>query len=142
VLALSASEVEGPRLSGTGLSVREVSGSIVIAWAKAQDERGRFRLEVNMTNRLSLLMVFLVLATVCLAQEGLTVQNKGKRKWPAAEAQKIYVSACSAVQREFGSNRPVGPRVTVVLGAGKNDVWFQEQEIRLTKWVIFSPREL
>ena len=35
-----------------------------------------------MTNRLSLLMVFLVLATVCLAQEGLTVQNKGKQKWP------------------------------------------------------------
>jgi hypothetical protein len=30
VLALSAPEVEGPRLSGTGLSVREVSGSIVI----------------------------------------------------------------------------------------------------------------
>jgi len=47
VLALSAPEVEGPRLSGTGLSVREVSRSIVIARAKAQDERGRFRLEVT-----------------------------------------------------------------------------------------------
>jgi hypothetical protein len=48
-----------------------------------------------MTNRLSLLMAFLILATVGLAQEGLTVQNKGKQKWPAAEAQKIYLSACS-----------------------------------------------
>jgi hypothetical protein len=47
VLALSAPEVEGPRLSGTRLSVREVSRSIVIARAKAQDERGRFRLEVT-----------------------------------------------------------------------------------------------
>jgi hypothetical protein len=64
----------------------------------------------------------------------LTVQNKGKQKWSAAQAQKIYLSACSAVQREFGSNRPVAPRVTLVLGAGKSEVWFQDQEIRLTKW--------
>jgi hypothetical protein len=87
-----------------------------------------------MTSRLSLLTVFLILATVCLAQEGLTVQSKGKRKWPAAEAQKIYVSACSAVQREFGGNRYVAPRVTLVLGTDKNEVGFNEREIRLTKW--------
>jgi hypothetical protein len=87
-----------------------------------------------MTNRLSLLMVFLVLATVCLAQEGLTVQNKGKQKWPAAEAQNIYLSACSVVQREFGGNRSVAPTVTLVLGVDKNEVWFQDREIRLKKW--------
>ncbi len=79
-------------------------------------------------------MVFLVLATVFLAQEGLTVQNKGKQKWPAAEAQKIYLSACSVVQREFGGNRSVAPTVTLVLGADKNEVWFQDREIRLNKW--------
>jgi hypothetical protein len=87
-----------------------------------------------MTNRLSLLMMFLILATVCLAQEGLTVQNKGKQKWPAAEAEKIYLSACSAVQREFGSNRAVRPQVTVVLGADKDVVSFDERELKLTKW--------
>jgi hypothetical protein len=87
-----------------------------------------------MTDRLSLLMVFLILATVCLAQEGLTVRSKGKQKWPAAEAQKIYFSACSAVQRDFGSNRSVAPTATLVLGADKNEVWFQGHEIRLTKW--------
>jgi hypothetical protein len=87
-----------------------------------------------MTNRLSVLMVFLVLATVCLAQEGLTVQNKGKQKWPAAEAQNIYLSACSVVQREFGGNRSVAPTVTLVLGVDKNEVWFQDREIRLKKW--------
>jgi hypothetical protein len=87
-----------------------------------------------MTNRLSLLMVFLIMATVCLAQEGLTVQNKGKQKWPAAEAQNIYLSACSVVQREFGGNRSVAPTVTLVLGTDKNEVWFQDREIRLKKW--------
>jgi hypothetical protein len=63
----------------------------------------------NMTNRLRFLIVVLISATACLAQDGLAVQSKGKQKWPAAEAQKIYLSACSVVQREFGSNRPVAP---------------------------------
>jgi hypothetical protein len=80
------------------------------------------------------LIVALILATACLAQEGLTVQTKGKQKWPVAEAQKIYLSACSLVPREFGGNRSVAPRVTLVLGADKNEVWFQGREIRLTKW--------
>jgi len=88
----------------------------------------------NMTNRLRFLIAVLISATACLAQDGLIVQSKGKRKWPSAEAQKIYLSACSVVQREFGSNRPVAPRVTLVLGASKNEVWFQGEEIRLTKW--------
>jgi hypothetical protein len=87
-----------------------------------------------MTNRLRFLIVVLISATACLARDGLTVQSKGKQKWPAAEAQKIYFSACSVVQREFGSNRPVAPRVTLFLGANKNEVEFQGQEIRLTKW--------
>ena len=76
----------------------------------------------------------LVLATACLAQEVMTIHFKGKQKWPAAEAEKIYLSACSAVQHEFGSNRAVRPQVTVVLGADKDEVSFDEREIRLTKW--------
>lgn len=76
----------------------------------------------------------LVLATACLAQEGSTVHFKGKQNWPAAEAEKIYLSACSAVQREFSSNRAVRPQLTVVLGADKDEVSFDEREIRLTKW--------
>ncbi len=87
-----------------------------------------------MTKRLTLVIVALALPMACLAQEGLTVHSKGKQKWPAAEAQKIYLSACSVVQREFGGNRLVAPRVTLVLGADKNEVWFQDREIRLTKW--------
>lgn len=76
----------------------------------------------------------LVLATACLAQEVMTIHFKGKQKWPPAEAEKIYLSACSAVQHEFGSNRAVRPQVTVVLGADKDEVSFDEREIRLTKW--------
>lgn len=87
-----------------------------------------------MTNRLRFLIGVLSLATACLAQEGLTVQSKGKQKWPAAEAQKIYLSACSVVQREFGSNRSVTPTVTLVLGDDKNVVRFDTREIKLTKW--------
>jgi len=86
------------------------------------------------TKRLTLVIVALALPMACLAQEGLTVHSKGKQKWPAAEAQKIYLSACSVVQREFGGNRLVAPRVTLVLGADKNEAWFQDREIRLTKW--------
>lgn len=76
----------------------------------------------------------LVLTTACLGQEGMAVHFKGKQKWPAAEAEKIYLSACSAVQREFGSNRALRPQVTVVLSADKDEVSFDEREIRLTKW--------
>ena len=87
-----------------------------------------------MSSRLRCLIVLLILATACWAQDGLTVQSKGKQKWPAAEAEKIYLSACSAVQREFGSNRAIRPQVTVVLGADKDVVSFDEREIKLTKW--------
>jgi hypothetical protein len=87
-----------------------------------------------MNKWLRLGIVVLSLATPCLAQEGLTIHSKAKQKWPAAEAEKIYLSACSAVQREFGSNRAVRPQVTVVLGSDKDAVLFDEREIRLTKW--------
>lgn len=78
--------------------------------------------------------IVLLLATACSAQEGLKVRCKGKQKWPAAEAQKIYLSACSVVQREFGGNRHLAPQVTLILGAKKNEIKITNREIRLTKW--------
>jgi hypothetical protein len=127
-----APQVEIPRLGWIELLVREVFWSMVTLLGQCTTRQRTISVGGNMTNRLRCLIVVLILATACLAQDGLTVQSKGK--WPAAEAQKIYVSACSAVQREFGGHRRIAPRVTLVLGDGKNDVWFQEQEIRLTKW--------
>ena len=87
-----------------------------------------------MTGRLKFVIVLLNLATMGLAQEGLTVQSKGKQKLPVAEAQKIYASACAVVQREFGATRPVMHRVILILGANNNEVGFDERQIRLTKW--------
>ena len=87
-----------------------------------------------MNKWLKLGIVILSLATASFAQEGLTIQSKAKQRWPAAEAEKIYLSACSAVQREFGTNRAVRPQVKVVLGADTDGVLLHEREIRLTKW--------
>ena len=87
-----------------------------------------------MTSGIRFAAAVLILTAACFAQEGLTVRAKGKQTWPAAEAQKIYLSACAVVQREFGANPSVTPSVTVVLGADKNEVEFGQQEIRLKKW--------
>lgn len=87
-----------------------------------------------MTTGIKFASIVLVLATACSAQEGLNVKSKGKQKWPAAEAQQIYLSACSVVQGEFGGNRHLAPQVTLVLGAKKNEIAFERREIRLTKW--------
>lgn len=87
-----------------------------------------------MTTAVKLAVFALTLATVCSAQDGLSIRNKGNQKWPAAEAQKIYFSACSVVQQEFGRTLPFAPQVRLVVGADKNEVWFPGREIRLTKW--------
>ena len=88
-----------------------------------------------MTSVLKVAVVALTLTTACLAQEPLvTVSNKGKHKWPAEEVDKIYLSACVAVQREFGGDRTVRPRVALVLGSDKNAVNFDAREVVLVKW--------
>jgi hypothetical protein len=74
------------------------------------------------------------LAAVCLAQEGLTINNKHKERVSTPEAEKIYSSACSVVQREFDVRHPLHPQVRLVLGADQNQVWISGREIRLTKW--------
>ena len=88
-----------------------------------------------MTRLLKVAVVALTLTTACLAQEPLvTVRDKGKHKWHTEEVDKIYLSACTAVQREFGGDRTVRPRVALVLGSDKNAVNFDTVEVVLTKW--------
>ena len=103
-----------------------------------------------MTCKLKFLIPILVLWTSCLAQEALTIRGHGKQK-PPADAQKIYLSACSAVQREFGTNRLPRPLVTLVIGGAANKADWDHREIHLTKWdpylfpqgvVIFAFEEL
>ena len=89
---------------------------------------------VKMCNAAKLAGFILAFAGVCSAQDGLSVRNRKPQKWPAAEAQRIYSSACSVVQQEFGHTIPLAPKVTLVLGADKNEVWFVGGEVRLTEW--------
>jgi hypothetical protein len=76
----------------------------------------------------------LALAGAGLAQDGLTIDNRHKEKLSTPEAEKIYLSACSVVEREFDIKHALHPQVRLVLGADKNEIWFVGREIRLTKW--------
>jgi hypothetical protein len=76
----------------------------------------------------------LALAAACLAQEGLTIDNKHKERVFVPEVEKIYFSACSVVREEFDVKRPMLPRVKLVLGTSENRVLFDEREIWLTRW--------
>lgn len=87
-----------------------------------------------MTKASRLTVFALVLAAGCWAQNLLTVQIKGRQKWSAEEVDKLYLSACSAVQREFGGTRPVRPQFTLVLGADKDQADLDRRELRLIKW--------
>jgi hypothetical protein len=79
-----------------------------------------------MRKQLGLASVVLLLATACVAQDGLAIQVKGKQRLPE-EAQEIYLSAC-------GQSRPRSPKVTLVLGAEQDGVMRATSEIRLRKW--------
>ena len=80
-------------------------------------------------------VVFLLaLGTHCLAQEGLTIDNKNNERVSVAETEKIYFSACSVVREEFDVKRPMLPRVKLVLGAERDEIGLDQREIRLTTW--------
>ena len=85
--------------------------------------------------RLMFAVLVLMFSGACLGQDEITVQVKGKKQtWPAEELQRLYVSACSVVQREYGQTQVPKPRVTVILGADRDQLDFDSREIRLKKW--------
>jgi hypothetical protein len=63
-----------------------------------------------------------------------TIYNPRSQTVPYAEAQAIYLSACKAVEQEFSRTDPVRPRLTLLLGAGNDRVYYPKREIQLTKW--------
>jgi len=87
-----------------------------------------------MLTALKFTICVLALAGATLAQDGLTIDNRHKERLSIPEAEKIYSSACSVVEREFDIKHPLHPQVRLVLGADKNEIWFVGREIRLTKW--------
>lgn len=74
-------------------------------------------------------------AAACYAQDGgVTVTSKGKQKWSESEVNRVYLSACSAVQREFYDSTVPRPIVTLILGADKNVIDYSKKTILLRQW--------
>jgi len=86
------------------------------------------------THTLVSLIATLLMASSGFAQDGLTIRALNKQKVPAAEAEKIYLSACSITEREFGGHRAPRPQVTLILGSDVNQAEWDVREIRLIKW--------
>ena len=90
---------------------------------------------MNTKNMLMLAMLVAVFISVGFAQQGaVNVISEGKQKWSALEVDKVYLSACTAVQRELGDNMLPRPTVALVLGADKNAVDFDKKTILLKRW--------
>ncbi len=86
-----------------------------------------------MTRTSIMLLVLLGIGTSCLAQNGLVIRGADTPRWEA-DAQKIYQSACSAVEDEFRSTRIVRPPITLIIGANENLALRDSKEIRLVNW--------
>jgi hypothetical protein len=68
----------------------------------------------------------------------LTIHNPRNQTVPYPEVQAIYLSACNVVEQEFSRPNPIRPRLTLLLGAGKDRVYYPDREIQLTKWDKFQ----
>ncbi len=88
-----------------------------------------------MKNMLKSAMLVAAFASICCAQEGnVNVSSEGKQKWSPSEVNKVYLSACTAVQREFGNSIVLRPTIALVLGAEKDAVDFDKKTILLKRW--------
>ena len=89
----------------------------------------------NVAKMVKITLLVLTFAAACSAQEAfVSVSTKGKQMWSLREVNKIYLSACSAVQREFGSSMALRPSIALLLGADKNAVDFNNKRVLLKRW--------
>ncbi len=63
-----------------------------------------------------------------------TILNPDHEKLSIDEIEKIYLSACDAVEREFDRSEQVRPRLTLVLGASEDFLRYQTREVLLKHW--------
>ncbi len=63
-----------------------------------------------------------------------TIHNPQNQSVPYAEAQTIYLSACGVVEQEYGRTEHLRPRLTLLLGAAEDRVYYPNREIQLKKW--------
>jgi len=86
-----------------------------------------------MVRKLAIFVFTVAVGATCLAQDGLVIRTNGRQGRPS-DAESVYLSACSAVEREFRISRPIRPQVTLVIGADEDRAYWGTREIRLTKW--------
>ena len=63
-----------------------------------------------------------------------TIHNPQNQTVPYAKAQTIYLSACRVVEQEYSRIEPLRPRLTLLLGAAEDRVYYPNREIQLKKW--------
>jgi hypothetical protein len=90
---------------------------------------------MDMKNWVKVAMLVVAFASACSAQEAVVnVSSKGMQKWSPSEVDKVCLSACTPVQREFGDSIFLRPSVALVLGADANAVDFDKKTILLKRW--------
>ena len=74
-----------------------------------------------MKSLLTIAVLSVTFGSACYAQDaGVNVTGNGKQKWSQSEVNRVYLSACSAVQREFYNRTVPRPTVALILGADRN----------------------
>jgi hypothetical protein len=68
------------------------------------------------------------------AGEYLTILNPNHEKISLEEAEKVYLRACEAVEKEFNRPTSVRPRLILRLGASANVLRYPMGEVQLKKW--------
>jgi len=69
-----------------------------------------------------------------LAAGYLTILNPTHEKMSQVEAERVYLSACQAVEKEFNRPNPIRPRLLLRLGTSGNILRYPMREIQLKKW--------
>lgn len=64
----------------------------------------------------------------------LTIFNPNHEKISSEEVEKVYLTACYVVEREFKRPAPIRPRLILRLGANENKLQYPMREIQLKKW--------
>ncbi|HVP64626.1 MAG TPA: hypothetical protein VMT82_07005 [candidate division Zixibacteria bacterium] len=82
------------------------------------------------------LAIMVILTGACAAQDSpvTVVDRKGHHSLQLTDINKLYLSAFSAVQQEFGMRNIPMPSITLIVGEGEDHVEFDKKTIVLSKW--------